>query len=142
MLHPDFPVISGVYQMTSDWSVDLPGEFNRRIEEGSLVIWRPGITLWIAVWDNPQDTTPQELLAELRDDIGPGAYDIVSESSRGIERLRYRLEETSGDKRVAAFYSFAVGESGHVQMSVYFDDERTVAVADQLWRSLRETTAP
>lgn len=42
MLHPEFPVVVGRYQMTPDWAVTLPRPFNRRTEDGSLVFWRPG----------------------------------------------------------------------------------------------------
>ena len=29
MLHPDFPVVEGTFKMTNEWSVTLPGKFNR-----------------------------------------------------------------------------------------------------------------
>ncbi|REJ67067.1 MAG: DUF2185 domain-containing protein [Planctomycetota bacterium] len=36
-LHPDFPIVTGQYRLTSSWRVFLPLEFNRRVEDGSLV---------------------------------------------------------------------------------------------------------
>ena len=60
-LHPDFPVAEDNYQMTDEWSLTLPLPFNRRFEEGSLVIWRPRLTFWINVWgnDNRVGLTPK-----------------------------------------------------------------------------------
>lgn len=55
-----------------------------------------------------------------------------------ILRYAYRLDEDEGDERVAAFYCFAFGESGHVLMAIYFDDEKDVKWAEMIWRSLKE----
>jgi hypothetical protein len=55
MLHPEFPVIEGRYQMTPDWAVTLPQPFNQRFEDDSLVFWRPGITVWTIVWGNDKN---------------------------------------------------------------------------------------
>ena len=49
MLNPQFPIVEGRYQMTGEWSIALPGQFNRRIENQDLVIWRPGFTIWLAI---------------------------------------------------------------------------------------------
>jgi lipopolysaccharide/colanic/teichoic acid biosynthesis glycosyltransferase len=38
--------------MTPEWALVLPEKFNRRIEDGSMVFWRPGLTVWINVWGN------------------------------------------------------------------------------------------
>ena len=32
---PSFPVVSGEYPMTAEWTIALPGKFKRRIEDGS-----------------------------------------------------------------------------------------------------------
>ena len=55
-LNPHFPVVTGRHQLTAEWSIDLPGEFNRRIDDGDLVFWRPGITAFVAIWNT---TTPR-----------------------------------------------------------------------------------
>ena len=62
MLNPDFPVVDGHYQMTSEWSLNLDQPHNRRIEEQQLVIWRPGVTLWISVWGNDNHESIDERL--------------------------------------------------------------------------------
>jgi hypothetical protein len=55
LLHPKFPIVEGHYQLTEEWSVDLPEAFNRRIEEGQMVIWRSGFTIWMAIWNNDKN---------------------------------------------------------------------------------------
>lgn len=138
MLHPDFPVVSDHYQMTDMWSVVLPGEFNRRIEDGDLVIWRPGITIWTAIWGNDNNLPADKRLIELKQDISDDAFDIEEDVTGSILRFRYRLVEDSDDDRIPAYYCFAVGNSGYVQMAIYFDDENDLSVAESIWKSLEE----
>lgn len=142
MLHPDFPVISGDYQMTKNWCVTLPGEFNRRIEEGDLVIWRPGMTIWTAVWGNDENKSKEECLSWIKEDISEDAFDISELRENDLLRFKYRLIEESEDERVPAFYCFAVGDSGYVQMAIYFDVEEELENAEFIWKSLKENKLP
>lgn len=93
MLHPDFPVVEGRYQMTKEWSVTLPGKFNRRIEDGDLVIWRPGMTMWVAVWGNDKNENKESRLKRMRADISPQAFDVETSNTSNVLRLSYRLKE-------------------------------------------------
>lgn len=124
--------------MTREWSIQLRQPFNRRFEDDSLVLWRPGMTAWIIVWSNNLLQTATTRLARIRRDMSQGAFDLDEFTHRDVIYFAYRLEEPSDDARVAAFCSFAVGTTGHVQMSVYFDDEADLPRARDLWRSLRE----
>jgi hypothetical protein len=139
MLHPKFPVVEGRYQMTKEWSVALPEKFNRRIEDGSLVIWRPGFTMWISVWGNDKNETKKERLGQLRTRISGHAFDLNEAQHANVLLFSYRLKEDENDKRVPALYGFAFGESGHVQIGIYFNQESDLAKARVILGSLRET---
>lgn len=57
-LNSDFPVVSGRTQLTAKWHADLPQPMNRRVDTGpggekSLVLWRPGLTAWLAAYNVP-----------------------------------------------------------------------------------------
>ncbi len=138
MRHLGFPIVEGTYKMTKDWSVVLPSQFNRRIEDGDLVIWKPGFTLWITVWNNDKSETQEERLAWIQGDSSAQAFDEITESSDGLMRYAYRLREESEDDREPAFYCFAIGSRGHVQMAIYFDAPDNIADAMSIWRSLNE----
>ncbi|WP_444896945.1 hypothetical protein ACJJI5_10515 [Microbulbifer sp. EKSA008] len=137
MLHPDFPIVEGHYQMTREWSLMLPDQFNRRVEDDDLIIWRPGFTIYVAVWGNDHNVSAQDLFEELKADISPSSYDLTSESNNDVLYFSYRLAEESNDERVAAFYCYAVNDNGYVQMAVYFDTEKDAESAKEIWRSLR-----
>lgn len=142
MLHPDFPVVEGRYQMTREWSVTLPEKFNRRIEDGDLVIWRPGMTMWVAVWGNDNNESKESRLKRIQADISPQAFDVEISKTSGLLRLGYRLKEGNEQGAVPAYYCFAVGDSGHVQTAIYLDNENDVKSAQAICGSLGENHAP
>ena len=135
----EFPVVEGRYQLTGGWAVTLPGEFNRRFEDDSLVLWRPGITMWTIVWNNDNAESQQQRLDALRRDLNPDAFETDVLEEGGITRFAYRLTENREEGIVHALYAFAIGADGHVQMAIYFDDENDLDLAKEIWRSLDET---
>ena len=139
MLHPDFPTVEGHHQMTGDWAVTLPGPFNRRVEDGSLVFWRPNFTVWTIVWNNDDGETPQQRLTWLQRDSSPEAFDAQVVTSDRVLRYTYRITEHRDEGAVYALYAFAIGRDGHVQMALYFDAEADLETARQIAGSLIET---
>jgi hypothetical protein len=135
-LHPDFPVIEGRYQMTREWSVLLPSKFNRRIEEGDLVLWQPGMTVWVAIWNNDKNETAQQRLDWVKE---TGSSDATSHNEMRRDDVlyyTYRLAEPSDDRRVPALYCYAFAPASHVQMAVYFDAEADSPRAESISLSL------
>jgi hypothetical protein len=137
-LHPGFPVIGNELKLTQHWSITLPGKFNRRVEDGNLVFWRPGISMWLVVWNNDKSESQTQRLESLKRDATPGAYNFEELRLHGATFFSYRLLEQVGDNRCAALYAFTFGESGHVQSAIYFDDENNLATARNAWLSIRE----
>ncbi len=135
-LHPGFPVVEGPYQMTKDWALVLPRPFNRRIEDGQLVLWRPGHTIWVAAWGDERRLSPAEQLKSIRSTISREAFDIEEESDTSTARLGYRLIERRGKATVYAHYSFVTGQAGYIQMAQYLDDEGDLSAAKTIWRSI------
>ena len=137
-LHPDFPVITGHYRLTEEWSFELPSEFNRRIEDESLVIWQPGFTMWIIIWNLSDGELPADRLRDLISDSSPEAFDKREASSGNVLKYSYRLAEDSGDDREAAFYGMVVGSSSHIQIAIYFDEAVQLATAHNIFESIAE----
>jgi hypothetical protein len=150
MLHADFPVVEGNYKLTEQWSLTLPGKFNRRIEDGDLVLWSPDLTIWIAIWNNDHAQSQESRLESIKKAMSVNAYQISASSSTGILRFSYRLHENISeeepsddeDETVAAFYCFAIGERGQVELAIYLDKEADLKQAQAILQSLTETPAP
>ncbi len=129
---PDFPIVEGRHGLTKNWMLVLPDKFARRIEEGALVLWRPGITLWITAWGNDRGESPASRLASVSAKISPDAREIQRATEGDVLRFSYRLTEDGQE----ALYSFTVSPAGHLQMAIYFDDEANVETARAITESV------
>jgi len=136
-LHPDFPVVSGDYQLSSRWAITLPKEMNRRFEDRDLVLWRPGITVWMSLWNNDREETVGERLAWLQSDASPEAFEVSVEANSTPARYSYRLNEQREGGVVFALYGFALKADGHLQVAIYVDEEADLADARALLSSVR-----
>lgn len=135
-LHPDFPIVSGECQLSENWALTLPMEFNRRLEDQDLVLWRPGITIWMSLWNNDHNESIAERLAWIRDDISEEAFEVVLDGESDPGRLRYRLNEPREDGIVYALYGFVVKDMGHLQIAIYVDDEGDIETAKNILDSV------
>jgi hypothetical protein len=137
---PGFPVVEGSYQLTTTWSIQLSQPFARRSEDGSLVLWRPGLTIWLAVWGNDRNESAAARIAAVKETAAPHRYAEREERTERLTRYSYRLRDQNDDGPVESLNAVVLNEREHVQMSVYFDDPADEAKAHQLVDSV--TDAP
>ena len=139
-LHPDFPVVTGDYVMTMGWHIKLGQQFNRRIDEGSLVLWRPELTFWINVWNNDGQVSVDGVLQRLLADASPERTDEKVDTSAAMSRLTYELAEDDAERDESGGESingFVIYPSGYVQISAYYDSPEARALAYDAIASVR-----
>jgi hypothetical protein len=124
--------------MTDNWCIELKDEYKKRFENGNLVLWRPGITSWIVVYNAKPGKTREDALKWRKQDTDKKKVQEFETSDEKYLRYAYLVfEKTEHDERWA-LYSFTFGkDSGHVMMATYFDDKRDLEKAKQLWMSLQ-----
>jgi hypothetical protein len=133
---PGFPIVEGDYPLTAAWSIHLPERFARRVEEGQLVLWRPGLTIWLTAWNNDHDESQASRLAAFKKSASPERF-AESESAAGnLTRLSYRLRDENDDGPVESLYGFVLSDTGHLQLAIYFDDPKEEPAARQLVESV------
>lgn len=140
MLHPDFPVVTGDYQLTESWRLFLPGQFNRRFEDNSLVLWRPQLTFWAIAWNNDHDTSMETRLASILGAASPHRGFEQIERTSSLIRLTYELPEKDASRTPADYTSisaYSIGLAGHLQLSAYFDTAAARSVAYQVIHSVQ-----
>ena len=140
-MHPDYPVIEGEVRLTEHWQTNLPVGCNRRIEDGDLVLWRPGLTLFFTAWGIDRGESRSSRLEWIRKQASPDAYDFEVTEEAGLAKLTYRLREIAADGREPALYAFAVSDVGHLQMAAYFDEPAHLEVARQVLRNTKASIA-
>ena len=139
-LHPDYPIVSGLLQMTAEWMVSLPETFNRRTEDGDLVLWRPALTFWIAAWGNDRGSSKDERLASTLQTASECRGEEQIERTAELIRLTYELPEEDPDRAVRTYKSisgYIFSESGELQISAFFDTPAARSIGYQVIHSVR-----
>jgi hypothetical protein len=135
---PGFPLVKGDHRLTETWLIHLPEEFARRKEDKSLVLWRPGLTLWLTAWNNDHSETQEKRLASIK---GTAPKDRSAEQevkTNNLMYFSYRLRDQNETGSVESLYAFVIGADGHLQMAFYFDDPADETEARQLASSVTE----
>jgi hypothetical protein len=127
-LPPGQSVVQGHVGISDDWSIDLPTPFRRRLEDGSLVIWRPSLTFWIDVVRTP-GASVGDSLNMVRADASPNASDLRASQGNGLARFSYRVREDTTDAKTPSLYAFIIASQGYVQLGVYGDREDDLRAA-------------
>jgi hypothetical protein len=141
-LHPDFPIIEGRYRLTEEWELHLPDKFNRRVEDGSLVLWRPGLTFWISVWGSLPQATPEGALSWMLRDASPERTDEKIERSGDVIRLSYRLREQRPDgtpQALASINACVIAPAGLLVIAAYCDSPEAESTGGEVIASVRPT---
>lgn len=128
-MQQEFPFLIGRIALTQNWSVRLPVACKQRMEDGSMVLWRPGFTMWVTCWNNDAGTPAAVRKAQFKEIASPEGFDEREMEAAGRLYYSYRLVEESEDERVSAVYGFAIADDGHMQLAFYFDEEPDVELA-------------
>jgi hypothetical protein len=138
-----FPTIDGAYRLSADWEIALPGEFQRRFDDTTLVLWRPGLTARLDIRMNDRDEPKEVRVRRVQEGRPAGALDVTTETNGALIRYAFRVREAGGgDVSRSTLHGVVVGNSGLVELTVSFDVESNLATAQGLWRGLREVEAP
>ncbi|PQO30172.1 DUF2185 domain-containing protein [Blastopirellula marina] len=144
LLHPEFPILeAGPFSLTDRWSLQLPLRFNQRLEEdGQMVLWRPGVTIYASVWGIPEDGDSSfATLREVTRDRDPGAFDYVDQEVGNLLRIGYRLIEDHDGAEVHSLYCFVADADGYVHLAIYLDNPGDVEMAQTLWKGIASAAA-
>lgn len=134
----EFPFLVGRVAVTEEWSIDLPFAVMQRFEETQMVLWRPGFTVFLSAWNNDKNEPASKRKADFAELTSAGKYDESTTQDGGRLYYSYRIDEQSDDDRAPAFQGFAFGDQGHLQLSVYFDQEHDAELATRLLQSISD----
>lgn len=133
----DAPVAVGDFALSPSWALSLPREFHRRVENGDLVLSSPGLTLYIVAWNNDKNDRIASRLGQLKKSVPAEAFEPIDTRRRDLAQFSYRLVEGG----VQAVQGFVVAPTGHLQVSIYFDDAADLETARAIFLSVRGVDA-
>ena len=86
-----------------------------------LVLWRPGLTIWMEAWGNDNDESQAERLAWIKEEASPKRTAERESVANGLTRFSYRLRDKNEKGPVESMYGFVLDDVGHLQLAIYFD---------------------
>lgn len=127
---PQFPIQSGKTRLNDEWNITLDGEYARRVEDGCLVLWNSGLTIWLDQYGNDKQQSIFERIDDWVAEISADAQDIT----RGLDRFSYAQEEDDG---VFTLNGFVFNDSGHLLIEMSMDESSQLASARKLFNSIK-----
>lgn len=128
---PQFPVVQGKTPLGPEWTCMLPHEFSRRVEDGCLVLWNSGLTIWLDQYRNDQHQSIQERMSEWMNDSAPEAEGL----EQGIDRFSYITQDENDE--VVRLNGFVFNEGGHLLVEMSTDDPDFLKDARTIFKSIK-----
>jgi len=124
------------FRITNEWIMDIPEDFERRVEDGKLVFWKTGITIITVAFSLPEDTGKLELLNRIQEKRPEDVLETFVSTKGEIVGLGYtRVQRREGEKNRLALYSFTASETSCLQTAFYLDDPQDLEWAKSVWQS-------
>lgn len=134
-------VDAGPFRVGRNFQLTLASSMLRRVEAEDLILWKPGLTAYFALYGADAEQPPEERIDSYLRDASPERFDERRAARTGLLTASYRLDESSDEGTQSGLYAAATTTTGYLQCVFYFDDEATGEEAEQLWQSLTPFTA-
>jgi hypothetical protein len=129
------PVVAGTVLVPQRWRFDICGRMFRRIDGGSLVLWRPGLTLWMDVY-TANNQGVEERVEGILSLKSEKAENLERRDEQGLVKMRYSLTETIADKELKGVYLFGFTEEEELHLAAYYTSENDRKEIETIWETL------
>lgn len=125
------------FNITQEWFINIPGDFEHRVEEGNLVFWTKGITVITVVFRLPAETDKFELLNQIQSKIIGDTLETFVSTKGEIVGLGYtQVQKCAGAKDRLSLMTFTASDTSCLQTAFYLDDPNDLAWAKSMWESI------
>ncbi len=125
------------FRITHEWIINLPDDFESRVEDEKRIFWKPGITIIIAAFSLPEDTGKLELLNQIQQKMADETLETLVSTKGEIVGLGYTLiQKIAGGKHRLSLITFTASDSSCLQTAFYLDDPANLNWAKGIWKSL------
>ncbi len=124
------------FNITPEWTIDLPEDFQHRTENDKLVFWKQGITVIIAAYRLPPETGKLKLLNQIQQNQPEDALETLVSTKGKIVGLGYtQIEDIKATKKRLSLYTFTASDTSCLQIAFYLDDPSDLDWAKSVWKS-------
>ena len=125
------------FRITNEWLINLPDEFEHRVEEEKLVFWKAGITVIAVPFRLPNNSSKLELLYQIQEKKPDDILETYVSTKGEIAGLGYtQLHEVDRDKKRLSLTTFTVSDTTCLQVAFYLDDPNDLDWAQSTWRGI------
>ena len=138
VLHPDFPVIEGEYFLSKFWTITLPAPFNRRVDNDSLVLWRPNLTFWMTQYENKEKRLPREMVLSLIVNRSNKTYDYKEFEIGDLFVTQY-FEEEIQKEPIYKFHYVIASEDSMISVQVHTKNKEYCNASKQICQTIKQS---
>ena len=122
--------------ITHDWTIELDDGFERRVEEGDLVLWDGRRTVYASVFETSNADVEEAIatMIERRKETPVRTFDRVG---AGLAGHAYLLPEGEGDGEYWGLNTWTAGRTSVACVTFYFADVGDLAWAVRAWESVQ-----
>lgn len=125
------------FRITSEWLIDLPDDFEKRVEEDKLVFWKTGITIIIAAFRISEGTDKLELLNQVQIKIPENALEKLVSTKGEIVGLGYtQLQKVQNENDRLSLITFTSSDTSFLQVAFYLDNPDDLDWAKKVWEKI------
>ncbi|MDY6867044.1 MAG: hypothetical protein SVT56_03945 [Chloroflexota bacterium] len=126
------------FRVTNEWIINLPHDFERRVEDEKLIFWKTGITVIIAAFTLPEDTGKLELLNQIQKKMPEDVLEAFVSTKGEIVGLGYtQVQDIKGENDRLALTTFTASDTSCIQTAFYLDDPAAdLDWAKSVWENL------
>src|SRR5687768_14584715 len=121
--------------ITNHWSMELDSDFFRRVDDGDLVLWKPGRTVYAAVyWTDV--AAAEEATARMLEGRPGIPKRTFNRSEPGLAGHAYLLPEGEGQDRYWGLNTWTASRKSVACVTFYFRRYEDVDWALRAWESV------
>jgi hypothetical protein len=125
------------FQITREWLINLPEDFDNRVEEDKLIFWKTGITVVAVVFRIPETTDKISLLNQIQEKLPDDTLETLVSTKGEIVGLGYtRIHEVLNEKNRLSLYTFTASDTSCLQIAFYLDHPEDLFWAKAVWEQV------
>lgn len=125
------------FQITREWILDLPKDFENRVEENKIIFWKTGITVVAVAFRVPAETNKIDLLNQIQEKMPENALETLVSTKGEIVGLGYtQIHKAQDNKNRLSLYTFTASDASCLQTAFYLDDPNDLPWAKSVWEGI------
>ena len=120
----------------TDWSILIGPSFQRRTENGDVVLWAPGRTVHASVF-NTNNTDAEDAIERMLEGRPGIPVQIFDREEPGLVGHAYLLPEGGKDHRYWGLNTWTAARGSVACVTLYFDHFDDLNWAISVWKSVR-----